>query len=451
MVRKLLGNIKGEKGESMYYDVKNYGAVGDGLTDDTVAIQNLISDVDVYGSTIYFPPGSYLINNTLEFNNDNINVICDGLIVSRNVVAWMIRFNASFCKISVKIDGDNKASNGINNLGESNTIENCLIENMYNDVGSSVGLNSVNFGVTIIQNNTIRNINAPSDTHGHDDIGISRGIRINSNEHQDTVRIRDNIIENIIGAEGDAIHLFITSSLRYDHENVDIQVSGNKIHEFSRRAIKFQTCGCQAFNNEIISHGEYGFPATAIDVQYVHNTLVENNKLDIKNMATISIAGYEENNVKNVKINNNIITNHNDNTTIYATLSHELTISNNLFIGGNRAILTNNKFLTVDSNTFRNIIPNEMAMNIGGGSTEYPLVTNNTFINCPVYDKIRIMGDNAIVENNKAITEKSRIVVNGGTGIIKDNILKNSSENNIIGGTTDNHILVNNQLLLEVL
>src|SRR5699024_9505215 len=127
MVRKLLGNIKGEKGESMYYNVKNYGAVGDGLTDDTVAIQNLISDVDVYGSTIYFPPGRYLINNTLEFNNDNINVVCDGLIVSRNVVAWVIRFNASFCKISVKIDGDNKAKIGINNLGGTNTFENCLI------------------------------------------------------------------------------------------------------------------------------------------------------------------------------------------------------------------------------------------------------------------------------------------------------------------------------------
>lgn len=47
------------------YSVKSYGAIGDGRTDDTVAIQNAINTAkDIVGSTVYFPKGKYLINTT---------------------------------------------------------------------------------------------------------------------------------------------------------------------------------------------------------------------------------------------------------------------------------------------------------------------------------------------------------------------------------------------------
>lgn len=46
--------------------VKAYGAEGDGVTDDTVAIQKAI-DANVNGA-IAFPPGTYLINNTIKIN-----------------------------------------------------------------------------------------------------------------------------------------------------------------------------------------------------------------------------------------------------------------------------------------------------------------------------------------------------------------------------------------------
>lgn len=41
--------------------VKNYGAVGDGKHDDTVAIQNCIDDCIRLGKTVYFPNGTYKI------------------------------------------------------------------------------------------------------------------------------------------------------------------------------------------------------------------------------------------------------------------------------------------------------------------------------------------------------------------------------------------------------
>lgn len=47
------------------YNVKNYGAIGDGITDDAAAIQDAVSAANASGSgAIYFPSGSYLISGT---------------------------------------------------------------------------------------------------------------------------------------------------------------------------------------------------------------------------------------------------------------------------------------------------------------------------------------------------------------------------------------------------
>ncbi len=56
--------------------VKSYGAIGDGVTDDTKAIQTALGDgrqdasTDYYGrpKALYFPPGTYLISDTLQWN-----------------------------------------------------------------------------------------------------------------------------------------------------------------------------------------------------------------------------------------------------------------------------------------------------------------------------------------------------------------------------------------------
>src|SRR5690242_5490564 len=66
--------------------VKSYGAVGDGKTDDTSAIQRALSDgrsnatADYNGlpKALYFPPGVYLVSKTLTWNGCCVTLQGDG-------------------------------------------------------------------------------------------------------------------------------------------------------------------------------------------------------------------------------------------------------------------------------------------------------------------------------------------------------------------------------------
>lgn len=54
-----------------WYDVKSatYGAVGDGTTDDTAAIQAAINAAEPVRGTVYFPPGTYKISAALDLDS----------------------------------------------------------------------------------------------------------------------------------------------------------------------------------------------------------------------------------------------------------------------------------------------------------------------------------------------------------------------------------------------
>lgn len=62
-----------------YYNILSYGAVGDGVTDCTQAIQNAIDDISTSdgGGKIYFPTGEYLVTNTIYLKS-NVSLIGDG-------------------------------------------------------------------------------------------------------------------------------------------------------------------------------------------------------------------------------------------------------------------------------------------------------------------------------------------------------------------------------------
>ena len=49
-----------------FINVKNYGATGDGITDDTIAIQNAINEGATKKRTVYFPAGNYKITKPIN-------------------------------------------------------------------------------------------------------------------------------------------------------------------------------------------------------------------------------------------------------------------------------------------------------------------------------------------------------------------------------------------------
>jgi hypothetical protein len=63
------------------YNVKHsdWGAKGDGTTDDTAAVQLAIDDISTAGSgVLFFPKGIYVINGTLDIDNCSIKIYGDG-------------------------------------------------------------------------------------------------------------------------------------------------------------------------------------------------------------------------------------------------------------------------------------------------------------------------------------------------------------------------------------
>jgi len=59
-------------------NVKDFGAVGDGVADDTAAIQAALNHAQSVGKTCYIPSGRYLITSKLTISGNNLSIIGDG-------------------------------------------------------------------------------------------------------------------------------------------------------------------------------------------------------------------------------------------------------------------------------------------------------------------------------------------------------------------------------------
>ena len=62
--------------------VKDFGAVGNNVADDTAAIQAAIDSFGVYGGVVFFPAGYYRISSTLLIRGSNIGLRGDGIVAS---------------------------------------------------------------------------------------------------------------------------------------------------------------------------------------------------------------------------------------------------------------------------------------------------------------------------------------------------------------------------------
>src|ERR1700733_4614110 len=59
-------------GQRGIFDVRDFNAKGDGVTDDHAAIQNAANAVPPTGGIVYLPPGNYLITSTILLSDNTI-------------------------------------------------------------------------------------------------------------------------------------------------------------------------------------------------------------------------------------------------------------------------------------------------------------------------------------------------------------------------------------------
>lgn len=104
-------------------NVHNYGAVGDGLADDTLPLQNALNDVGRTGksSALYFPAGKYRITKTLDLH-DKYAVSLNGEDSATTSLVWdgpfkgvmLVVNGASFSRFyRLTWNGNHKAGTGI--------------------------------------------------------------------------------------------------------------------------------------------------------------------------------------------------------------------------------------------------------------------------------------------------------------------------------------------------
>lgn len=76
-----------------YVNVLDFGATGDGVTNDTVAVQNAINSLAVTGGVVYFPSGEYRIARNIGVNDRWGIKITNSNITLKGDQAFLRRFN----------------------------------------------------------------------------------------------------------------------------------------------------------------------------------------------------------------------------------------------------------------------------------------------------------------------------------------------------------------------
>ena len=103
--------------------VKDFGAVGDGVANDTTAIQNAVNS----GVPVYFPTGTYKITSAISLATNGIRLVgSNNTVILKAANISGINITGNECElVSVRVDGNGNNGVGIAIFGASNLLDAC--------------------------------------------------------------------------------------------------------------------------------------------------------------------------------------------------------------------------------------------------------------------------------------------------------------------------------------
>ncbi|GGH32156.1 glycosyl hydrolase family 28-related protein [Paenibacillus segetis] len=323
-------------------NVKDHGAKGDGRSDDTAAIQQILDSVDGNGATVYFPKGTYMINpsKTLLVNSLT-KILGDGtssiIKANDNNFGWeLMRLHGHDIEIEgIVLDG-NMAVNRILVIDPGSSaikVSNSILSNATHSKDSqSEYYTGIVTGVMIygntdritIDNTEVSHISAVNLTA---DSLIARGIYVTtswgSNEKVGTnVSITNSHIHHIGPADdGDGIY-YEDRNLENDKaQDTNSLIANNVFDNNAKRAIKLYAQGITVRDNRIVNSylkNNYYYAGNDKGKQapdmyagisvYGSNNTIKNNTIGGVGSyyAAIEVSSWQT--VNNVKIDGNQIT-----------------------------------------------------------------------------------------------------------------------------------------------
>jgi hypothetical protein len=292
--------------EGMVVNVKDFGAVGDGVADDRAAINLAFAEVIARGSgTVFFPFGTYFVsgfigNTDFSGNTQPVSIAVDadlGTTISCNPAvfentALFLRFiDLQYATVqNLTVNCNDKTSTGIFVTGQNQVkavlIDNCQVSNCFgiDNAGATTNVFGINASSALgdfcsITNCRVTNVRRAKQTLTCQAISVTGWI---------ATLIENNIVFNVRhdgtalqDADGIAVFSHRGSDLRYYRPSV-ATITNNRIIDCEGRFIKLQTHGsCLVEGNTmtILNPIELIVNFQFIDSQVAQATII-NNKFE---------------------------------------------------------------------------------------------------------------------------------------------------------------------------
>jgi len=265
-----------------WVNVLDYGATGNGTTNDTTSIQNAANAISSTGGVLYFPPGNYLISSAISISNST-------QILGAGGIAGMQSGGTSF-NIAISTVTSNSLTANAFTIGADNcSVDNICIRN------SNTSGTFPSSGAGIVLNKSIGfRMNDASVLYFYDNINFVNGWdwKIDGCHFSFPVRYNMRIQDVALPDAGDQS---ITSSWFYCNST-------------SATSLRYESGGGLKLNNVKFNAGGAGIPNVAIDVNMQASTvLFQMSNCSVENYGQygLKITAASGVSFNNVNISNN--------------------------------------------------------------------------------------------------------------------------------------------------